>query len=314
MQREKKNFLKTFFSSDIFLFLILWLILFIDVGSVIPVYATHNIDEFSGTWSLAFINALMMLMHPGIVFYIFIFSLLARNVFSSLEERRKIIFYSWLFITFSAIVLIICTLFLQSNEYFYLFYIGICIFLISNIFAIILIKRWSNNHPLSIWWWVIIGILTFLALPWLFAHVGIYISDIPVLNLIFVAKEPSLSSYGVTVHLGNHHGLDGYLYLFCSILMIVKWLDSFPQTRIKTSLLALFSCIQAFGLYLFIEDFTSEQFYRFFNRELLPQLDLNQGGLALLIILIMAIFLFCINYILLKKSETALEAKNLDTK
>ena len=60
----------------------------------------------------------------------------------------------------------------------------------------------------------LIALLLVAGIPWLFAHVGIYVGDVPGLRAIFMSKKiipeaghPHLHA----VHLGNHEGLDGIL-------------------------------------------------------------------------------------------------------
>ena len=57
------------------------------------------------------------------------------------------------------------------------------------------------------------AVIVFFSLPWVWAELGFYVSDAPVLGSIFIAEEvkPSLSGEPSlhTVHLGHHHGMDG---------------------------------------------------------------------------------------------------------
>ena len=155
--------------------------------------------------------------------------------------------------------------------------------------------------------WVVIELIiyTFLALPWIFAHVGVYISDIPLLNLFFVAKEPNPCSYGVTVHLGNHHGLSGYLMLITSRIMLNMWLITKSENIWRKLTLFLISLVQAFGLYLFIEDFINEQFYRFFGKEVLPGYEFLGLNYLTGIIVLIGIGLFVINWLIISRYSNA---------
>ncbi|MHA1829578.1 MAG: hypothetical protein ACTSX6_13140 [Candidatus Heimdallarchaeaceae archaeon] len=292
------------FTNDLSLYILLWVTLILDILVVVPVYATHDINEYSGSWSLASLNILMMLMFPGIIFYIYILMVLGRNLFSSTINTNKKIIFSWLILAFSSIVLVIVSLALAIDEDLIpgaLFYIGFSIFILTNILGVLFVKNWKKNRSIGVGGGVVIILLTIFALPWLFAHIGVYISDIPLLKLIFVAELPADNSFNVTVHLGNHHGMDGYLISLMSVLMIYKWLASFIENRTRISYIIFFSLIQSYGLYLFIEDFTSEQLFRFFGKEILPQASFPQGDLASLIILILALVLMVLNYFILKK-------------
>ena len=51
------------------------------------------------------------------------------------------------------------------------------------------------------------AVLAFLALPWIFAEVGLYIGDVPGLASIFRSKQ--IFEGHASVHLGEHHGLQG---------------------------------------------------------------------------------------------------------
>ena len=68
-----------------------------------------------------------------------------------------------------------------------------------------------------------IAVILFFALPWVFALVGIYISDIPGLGLIFLSRDVY---HGLpAVHLGSHHGTWAYQFGILAIIFTVA-LDS----------------------------------------------------------------------------------------
>ena len=70
---------------------------------------------------------------------------------------------------------------------------------------------------------ILIGIITFLSLPWILALIGIYISDVPGLNLIFLGAQPY---HGLpSVHLGRHHGTNAYIFAVYAIVFSMT-LDS----------------------------------------------------------------------------------------
>lgn len=67
------------------------------------------------------------------------------------------------------------------------------------------------------------AVLVLVALPWIWAELGYYVNDAPVLGDPFIAEqvkpsfggEPSLHA----VHLGHHHGLDGILLALAALLL-----------------------------------------------------------------------------------------------
>jgi len=68
-----------------------------------------------------------------------------------------------------------------------------------------------------------IGLILFFSLPWVFALVGIFISDIPILNLIFLGAQ---EYHGLpSVHLGSHHGTWAYQYAIIAVVLTMS-LDS----------------------------------------------------------------------------------------
>jgi len=99
----------------------------------------------------------------------------------------------------------------------------------------------------------------FFSLPWITALVGVYIDYIPGLNFIFLGSQPynGLPS----VHLGEHHGFGGFLFLTMAIVLSFS-LDSnyYVKNKFARSLIA--GGIAVMGLYGFIgaiEDGMNEQ-------------------------------------------------------
>lgn len=102
-------------------------------------------------------------------------------------------------------------------------------------------------------------IVIFISLPWITALVGVYVDYIPGLNLIFLGSQ---SYNGLpAVHLGEHHGFGGFLYMTMAIILSFS-LDSnyYIKNKFTRSLIA--GAIVIFGTYGFIgamEDFLNEQ-------------------------------------------------------
>jgi hypothetical protein len=104
--------------------------------------------------------------------------------------------------------------------------------------------------------------LALAALPWIWAELGFYITDTPVLGRIFWAKqiapspggEPSLHA----VHLGRHHGMDGVL-LATSALILSRVPRDMPSRRQMLGLGAFLSLMLVYGLANALQDFWTEQ-------------------------------------------------------
>jgi hypothetical protein len=105
-------------------------------------------------------------------------------------------------------------------------------------------------------------VLVLAALPWIFAELGFYISDAPLLGSIFMAKEivpspggePSLHA----VHLGSHHGMDGTL-LAISALALFRVPRQLASRAGRLALNAYLSLMLVYGLANALQDFWTEQ-------------------------------------------------------
>jgi hypothetical protein len=104
--------------------------------------------------------------------------------------------------------------------------------------------------------------LLLVGLPWIFAELGFYVSDAPLLGRIFLAKEvipsvggePSLHA----VHLGRHHGMDGVLLAISALLLsrVPRQLASRGGALALSAYLAL---MLVYGLANALQDFWTEQ-------------------------------------------------------
>jgi hypothetical protein len=92
---------------------------------------------------------------------------------------------------------------------------------------------------------VVAAALAFLALPWIFAEVGVYIGDIPGLGSIFRSKQ--VFEGHPSVHLGEHHGLQGLL-LVVTALLLSRELPRMRPTRLRTGLAAYLSLMIPYGV------------------------------------------------------------------
>jgi hypothetical protein len=100
------------------------------------------------------------------------------------------------------------------------------------------------------------------SLPWIFAEVGVYIDDIPLLGLLFTSDEPSPTGEGpVAVHLGHHHGQDGTL-LAISALLLTRPLQRMSRSGLRELLALYLSILLVYGLGNALQDFWLEQFVK----------------------------------------------------
>jgi hypothetical protein len=104
--------------------------------------------------------------------------------------------------------------------------------------------------------------LLFAGLPWIFAELGFYVSDVPVLGRIFLAKQLSPSVVGEpslhAVHLGRHHGMDGVL-LAISALVLSRVPRQMASRVRRIAFTAYLSLMLVYGLANALQDFWTEQ-------------------------------------------------------
>jgi hypothetical protein len=107
--------------------------------------------------------------------------------------------------------------------------------------------------------------LLLVALPWIFAELGFYVSDAPLLGRIFLAKEVAPSGGGEpslrAVHLGSHHGMDGTLLAISALALsrVPRRLGSRAGEIALTGYLAL---MLVYGLANALQDFWTEQLFK----------------------------------------------------
>ena len=118
---------------------------------------------------------------------------------------------------------------------------------------------WSTGD----WLRVLAAVALLLAgLPWIFAELGFYISDAPLVGSIFMGKEivpspggePSLRA----VHLGSHHGMDGTM-LAISALALFRVPRRLSSRAGRIALYAYLSLMLVYGLANALQDFWTEQ-------------------------------------------------------
>jgi len=104
--------------------------------------------------------------------------------------------------------------------------------------------------------------LLLVGLPWVFAELGFYVSNVAVLGRVFLAEEIVPSAGGEpslhAVHLGRHHGMDGVLLAISALVLsrVPRQLAAAWQTVGLSSYLAL---MLVYGLANALQDFWTEQ-------------------------------------------------------
>src|SRR5262245_48464711 len=113
--------------------------------------------------------------------------------------------------------------------------------------------------------WVRIGaalVLVLAALPWIWADLGFYVSNAPLVDDVFIAGElkPSLDAEQAlhAVHLGHHHGMDGIL-LALGALLLSRVPSRMPTRKQGTALAAYVSLLLAYALANALQDGWNEQ-------------------------------------------------------
>lgn len=128
-------------------------------------------------------------------------------------------------------------------------------------------EREDNYHSwtrVDVMRFVLFGLLVFISIPWLLAVQGIYVSDIPILNLLFLGRQHGILGMSPmdyirpAVHLGTHHGFTGFIFLSYAILFSIMVFEmKRPVTRGIGTLGVGF--LTFYGASALLEDFILEQ-------------------------------------------------------
>ena len=100
---------------------------------------------------------------------------------------------------------------------------------------------------------------TFASLPWILSSVGVFVSDVPWLSGIFLGRQDFEGH--PSVHLGAHHGWDGWLFITLAFVGSVL-LDGRRNLRgrLSRALVAAGCALMfAYGVVAGAEDFVNEQ-------------------------------------------------------
>jgi hypothetical protein len=159
-------------------------------------------------------------------------------------------------------------------------------------------RPWSRADLVRV---LAIALLLAAALPWIFAELGFYVSDIPLLGRIFLAEEIAPSPGGEpslrAVHLGRHHGMDGVL-LASSALLLLRVPSLMPSRRQAIALTAFLSLMLVYGLANALQDFWTEQLLKRGTTSLeLPSLIHPDASWAWAAILAAALICFAVLHV-----------------
>jgi Phosphoglucomutase/phosphomannomutase, alpha/beta/alpha domain III len=106
------------------------------------------------------------------------------------------------------------------------------------------------------------AVLVLAALPWIWAELGFYVDDTPVVGAPFIAEQVKPSFGGEpsfhAVHLGHHHGLDGIL-LALAALFLSRVPGRMPGRGEGTALGIYVAVLLTYGLANALQDGWNEQ-------------------------------------------------------
>ena len=106
---------------------------------------------------------------------------------------------------------------------------------------------------------VVLALTLLIGIPWIFANSGMFVSDVPVLGNIYLAKQTFEGH--PAVHLGSHHGYKGFTFFLLMILVFttVKYLHN-KKIKIIAGLVCCY--LLAWGFYNMFQDFFTEQIFK----------------------------------------------------
>jgi hypothetical protein len=104
----------------------------------------------------------------------------------------------------------------------------------------------------------IIALLLVVSLPWILADIGVYIDDVPILGRTFIASAVPDGATLAAVHLGHHHGLDGFLFV-TSALVLGRVLRTLSSRHLTSAIRAYLAFMFGYGLANLANDAWLEQ-------------------------------------------------------
>jgi hypothetical protein len=104
----------------------------------------------------------------------------------------------------------------------------------------------------------IMALLLVISLPWILADFGVYIDDVPILGRAFFASLVPEGETLAAVHLGHHHGLDGFLFV-TSALALGRALRTLSRRPLTSAIGAYLAFMFGYGLANLANDAWLEQ-------------------------------------------------------
>lgn len=101
-------------------------------------------------------------------------------------------------------------------------------------------------------------ILIVAGLPWVLADLGVYVSDLPLLDNLFMSKEIPARETLRAVHLGHHHGMDGLVLALMGLLLGPR-LVTVSHDQIRQSLSWYLPLMVTYGVANMLNDLWLEQ-------------------------------------------------------
>jgi hypothetical protein len=102
------------------------------------------------------------------------------------------------------------------------------------------------------------GILLIMSVPWIFADLGIYVDDIPLLERVYMSKEIVEGHTMAAVHLGDHHGFNGTIFALTA-LVLARAVWQIGQNWLRLAMTAYLAFMFVYGVTNMLQDFWGEQ-------------------------------------------------------
>lgn len=93
----------------------------------------------------------------------------------------------------------------------------------------------------------LVAVLAVISLPWIVAELGGYIDNIPVIGRLYFASTIPEGETLKAVHLGHHHGLDGFIFATSAVILNRLTRDRFTG-RLATLVSAYLALMLVYGI------------------------------------------------------------------
>jgi hypothetical protein len=97
-----------------------------------------------------------------------------------------------------------------------------------------------------------------MSVPWIFADLGIYVDDIPLLERVYMSKEIVEGHTMAAVHLGDHHGFNGTIFALTA-LVLARAVWQIGQNWLRLAMTAYLAFMFVYGVANMLQDFWGEQ-------------------------------------------------------